>query len=222
MTEPDPSQGHSGGASGDKWSSAPSRGALTLGEVIDGYIHLSADSQRRFQALFELCPMDGAAPQTSGAGSSTGPGTLQNDGVTVRPSDGVVFKAQPPRRRRPEFLALEAAETAACSTLAEYTRGHGWYVHRIVNDDVVLTSTVDIGGEEIVGDARLEELKEALSARKADVKAYKEAHPEEFRAPKSGKSGNPDIPRGGRGGPRGGRGGRGGFGRGGAGVGIQW
>jgi len=152
--------------------SGPRPGTLTLGQVIDGYIHLS-DAEKRIFASACL-----GATQGSDAGLSRP--TSSTDvpfGKTKDPKTGKVFSITPKREKNPIRLGLESDLAAAKRAYSEFLRGNNIQtgVNGVPRD--VPQVLIPVGRD----------LYEDLDAAKSALAGYKSAHPEEFLPPPNKK-----------------------------------
>jgi len=143
---------------------------LTLGEVIDGYTHLS-DGDKAIFAAACLGRGTGTTPADAGA---------LPPGKTRDPKTGKVFKITPKREKTQVRKDLE-------STLASAKKAYSAYLQKnniILGDDGLPKEDVP---RELIPEGSA--LYKAIDAAKTALAAYKAAHPEEFLPPPNKKAG---------------------------------
>jgi len=137
---------------------------------------------------------------------------MQDNGTTVDPTTGKIYRLTAKKARSAQFRALEAAVEAAKDAQASYMRENS-LAHDVQNARTVVTNVQpDQNGQYPAANGevltRLNELIVATRATQQSVKDYKSAHPAEFQPQQAGVGRVPalNVPRRGRGGRQGGRG----------------
>jgi len=180
--------------------------ALSLGEVIDGYLHLSPMEKTAFLnavglAGIQQTPVAVAAPVAVATTSAVkAVPAVVPAGSTMDPKTGKVFKLVPKKEHSAERSQLEAAKEAARLALVQVSDAHGIYravegPRRYDGERDGLHLSAEMSAEYNAAVA-------AYDAAKAALTQYKTANPGEFQAPTAKRGGSHGI-RGNRGGVRG-------------------
>jgi len=156
---------------------------LTLGEVIDGFFHLSDSDKAIFSTVIGRAV---GGPTTTVNSVETTANAVVPSGHTRDPKTGKVFKLVPKKNKTQERIRLENNLASAKKEWASLVREVGFTLTEEGFPDPPI--------EDPVKNSRALELAKALGEAKEALASYKEAHPEEFAPPPNkgkGKTGKP-------------------------------
>lgn len=181
---------------------------LSLGQMIDGFRQLSDEDRQAFLLVTGLQPR----PSASGAvlvhapmlNTASAPPIVEErhiavgaqasqmaaqglPGYTKDPKSGKLFRIAPKVVRTQDFLGLENNSLRAKQALNAFVKRNGWRFDRQSGQ------TLDRNGIAVTPTREYENLVSQVKAANAAVKAYKEAHPEQFRPPTNKGKGRPAI-----------------------------
>lgn len=178
---------------------------LSLGQMIDGFRHLSEADKRAFMLVSGLVL---AGTPAAGVGTVAPVGAAANSGVpesapvmaqgpqavqmarqgvpvsTKDPKTGKVYRVVAPTTRTDTFVGLENNSLRARQALGAYMKRNGYEYNQeskeLLHNKVVVPTPPQ----------EYNQLVERVQATIAAVKSYKLAHPEQFRPPtkKSGRA----------------------------------
>jgi hypothetical protein len=152
---------------------APSH--LSMGQVLDGFFHLSIADQQLFKTIVGLKDANASS------------GAIVPAGHTRDPKTGKVFKIVPKKDKTQARITLENTCTESSVALARFAKENNvvW-----INDEKTTAQPLvaDLNGQLIA-------LVRAKTAAKAALAAYKAAHSDEFQGPPQ-KRGVPSGPTG--------------------------
>jgi len=183
----------------------------TLGSVIDGFRQLSAEDKSLFMRIFDLQRRSAATVVAGGAGGNPAPAAIVAappvsqpaapvnpvqttipvvqgahasllasqglPGYTLDPKSGKTYRVAAKATRTQEFLGLENNALRAKQALDAFMKRHNLRFDRGSN------KTVGPSNQEFTPTQEYTALVERLKTANEAVKAYKKAHPEQFRPP---------------------------------------
>jgi len=159
---------------------------LTLGQVIDGFRHLSDADKSIF--ILACLPAHGNIGASAPMAATTVAATAAPAAVlaplpaghTRDPKTGKVFKLTPKKRHSPQRSSLEVSLATAKQTFSGFLRGKNLTIGQDGKPSGAW-SAADI--------AAANGLRQAIVAAKAALSTYKADHPEEFLPPPNKKTG---------------------------------
>jgi hypothetical protein len=170
----------------------------TVGSVVDQFMALSPDDRQAFLMLIGgmgyVVPIGtNVVPRQvrrSAASASAIPVVTPGPGYTQDPVTGKIYRAQPPKQRSDEWVALEEEYSEARSELADVMTANK-FTYNVKTSEILDENQQTV--DETIQPERLKQSRLRLKAAKDRLKEYKELHPEEFRKDtgKSRKQGTP-------------------------------